>query len=83
MIDYSKKAVNGIIPKEHLFQGPLVGKNTQLCDININWTAEWYKKIYYKTVMYYFTLFHTGKITKIELAAAIYIWQQTLNYTEV
>ncbi len=37
----------------------------------------------YKTVKAYFALFHLAKISKKELAAAIYIWQQTLNYTEV
>ena len=37
----------------------------------------------YNKLTGYFTLFHMEKITKKELAAAIYIWQQTLNYTEV
>ena len=76
MIDYSKKAVNGIIPKEHLFQGPLVGENINKLPIwqsiknNVN---EYYA---YNRLKNYFTLFHIGKITKNELIQYIYLFQR-------
>ncbi len=33
----------------------------------------------YNEIKEYFTLFHIEKITKKELAAAIHLWQRTLN----
>ena len=40
---------------------------------------KWKLNMTYNILKEYFTLFHTEKITKKELAAAIYLWQSATN----